>query len=77
MAREYKIEGLARWPKPNERLHLPPVGFMAISEAILKAGVFLPLYQFIDQVLQFFDIVPFQLTSNSYHIIVAFFITFS
>ena len=50
---------------------------MAISEAILKAGVFLPLHPFIDQVFQFFDIIPFQLTLNSYSIIVAFFIAFS
>ena len=49
---------------------------MAISEAILKAGVFLPLHPFIDQVLQFFDIVSFQLSPNSYLVIVAFFITF-
>ena len=53
------------------------MGFMAISKAILKVGVFLPLHPFIDQVLQFFDIVLFQLTLNSYHIIVAFFIAFS
>ena len=49
---------------------------MALSEAILKAGVFLPLHPFIDQVLQFFDIIPFQLTLNSYCIIATFFITF-
>ena len=77
VAREYKLGGLARWPKPDERPHLPPVGFMAISEAILKVGVFLPLHPFIDQVLKLFDIAPFQLTSNSYRIMVSFFITFS
>ena len=31
MAREYKLRGLAHWPKLDERLHLPLVGFMAIS----------------------------------------------
>ena len=74
MAREYRLGGLAHWPKLDEKPHLPYVGFMAISKAISKVGVFLPLYPFIDQVLQFFDIVPFQLTLNFYRIIVAFFI---
>ena len=49
---------------------------MAISEAILKTRVFLPLHPFIDQVLEFFAIVPFQLSPNSYHLIVAFYISF-
>ena len=61
----------------DEGPHLPPISFMALSEAILKAGVLLPLHPFIDQVLQFFDIVPFQLTPNSYCIIMVFFISFS
>ena len=77
VAHEYRLGGLACWPKSDERLHLPPLGFMAISEVILKARFFLPLHPFIDQVLQFFDIVPFQLTLNSYCIIVAFFVAFS
>ena len=42
VAREYMLRNLARWPKSNKRSHLPFIGFMAISEAILKAGVFLP-----------------------------------
>ena len=50
---------------------------MAISEAILKTKVFLPLHSFIDQVLEFFDIVPFQLFPNFYHLIVTFYIAFS
>ena len=50
---------------------------MAISEAILKTGVFLPLHPFIDQVLEFVDIVSFQLSLNSYSLIVAFYIAFS
>ena len=77
MAREYRLGDLVRWPKSDERSHLPPVSFMAISEEILKAGLFLFLHLFVDQVFQFIDIVPFQLTPNSYRIIVAFFITFS
>ena len=49
---------------------------MAFSGAILKAGVSFPLHPFIDEVLQFFDVVSFQLTPNSYCIIVAFYIAF-
>ena len=77
VAHEYRLEDIARWSKQDERLDLPSMDFMAISKAILKARVFLPLHSFIDQVLQFFDIVLFQLTPNSYHIMMAFFITFS
>ena len=76
ITREYKVGNLAGWPNPNKRQHLPPVGFMAFSEAILKAGVFLPLHPFIYQVFQFFDMVPFQLTPNSFRIIIVFFIAF-
>ena len=61
----------------DERLHLLSPRYIAISEAILKSGVFLPLHSFIDQVLEFFDIVPFQLSPNSYRLIVAFYIALS
>ena len=44
---------------------------------ILKIGVFLPLRPFIDQVLEFFNIVLFQLSTKSYCLIVAFYIAFS
>ena len=43
---------------------------------ILKTGVFFSLHPIIDQVLEFFDIVPFQLSLKSYHLIVAFYIAF-
>ena len=43
----------------------------------MKTGVFLPFHHFIEQVLEFFDIVPFQLSPNSYRLIVAFYIAFS
>ena len=61
----------------NERSHHPTRGYMTFSEAILKTGVFLSLHPFIDQVLDHFDIVPFQLPPNSRHLIVVFYITFS
>ena len=43
----------------------------------MKTGVFLFLHPFIDQVLDYFDIVLFQLPPNFYHLIVAFYISFS
>ena len=76
LASEYRVGGLARWPKSDERPHLPPRGFMATSKVILKVRVFLPLHPFIDEVLQFFDIAPFQFNPNFYRIIMAFFIIF-
>ena len=50
---------------------------MTFSEAILKMEVFLPLHPFVVQVLNYFDIVPFQLPPNSHRLIVAFYIVFS
>ena len=50
---------------------------MTFSEAILKTGVYLLLHRFIVQVLNYFDIVPFQLPPNSHHLIMAFYIVFS
>ena len=67
---------LPRWATGDERPHLPLPGYMAISEVILKTRVFLPLHPFIDQVLEFFDIISFQLSLNSYRLIVVFYIAF-
>ena len=50
---------------------------MTFSEAILKMEVFLPLHPFVVQVLNYFDIVPFQLPPNSHRLIVVFYIVFS
>ena len=77
VSREYRLGYLPRWATGDERMHLPPPGYMAISEVILKTGVFLPFHPFIEQVLNFFDIVSFQLSLNSHRLIVAFYIAFS
>ena len=50
---------------------------MTFSEAILETGVFLPLHPFVVQVLDYFDIAPFQLPLNSHCLIVVFYIVFS
>ena len=65
ISHEYRLGHLARWTAGNERSYLPPCGYMTFSETILKTGVFLPLHPFIAQVLDYFDIVPFQLPPNS------------
>ena len=36
ISREYRLRHLPRWATLDERPHLPPLGYMAISEAILK-----------------------------------------
>ena len=68
---------MARWAARNERPHIPPRGYMTSSEAILKMRVYLLLHFFVAQVLDYFDIVPFQLPLNSHRLIVAFYIVFS
>ena len=58
ISREYRLGDIARWPSLNEIPHLPHAGYMAFSEAILKAGLSLPVHPLVDDVLQFFDVVP-------------------
>ena len=77
ISREYRLVHSARWAAQNERLYLPPRGYMTFSEVILKTGVFLPLHPFIVQVLDYFDIIPFQFPPNSHRLIVAVYIIFS
>ena len=74
ISREYRLGNSARWVAWNGRPHLSPSDYMIFSEAIL---VFRLLHAFIVQVLDYFDIVPFQLPLNSYHLIVTFCIIFS
>ena len=50
---------------------------MIFSKAILKTGVYLLLHPFVAQILDYFDLVPFQLPSNSHRLIVVFYIIFS
>ena len=50
---------------------------MTFSKAILKKGVYLSLHPFIAQVLDYFDIAPFQLPPNFHRLIVEFYIGFS
>ena len=74
---EYRLGYLPHWAIGDERPHLPPPSYMAISKAILKTEVFFSFHPFIKHVLGFFDIVLFQLFPNSYRLIVAFYIAFS
>ena len=76
ISHKYRLRYLPSWVAEDERPHLPPLGYMAISETILKIKVFLPFHPFIEQVLEFFDIVLFQLSPNSYRLIMAFYISF-
>ena len=50
---------MARSPSPKDRSHLPPFGYVAFSEVIMKVGASFPFYPFIDDVLQFFNVAPF------------------
>ena len=48
--------------------------YLVFPEEIFKMRVFLPLHPFVVQVLDYFDIIPFQLPPNSHCLIVAFYI---
>ena len=85
ISHEFRLGNSACSAVRNERPHSLPRGYMTFSKAILKTWVFLSLHPFIvlslhpfiAQVLDYFDIVPFQLPSNSHLLIVTFYFVFS
>ena len=76
ISRNFRVGNSASWAAGNKGPHFPPHGYVTFSEVILKTGVYLSLHPFIVQVLDFFDIICFQLPSNSHRLIVAFYIVF-
>ena len=77
IACQYRLREEIHQPSPTDRPHLPPPGFMAFSEAIMRGGGSLPLHPFIEAVLQYFNVAPCKFTLNSFYIIMAFFIVFT
>ncbi|XP_022853220.1 uncharacterized protein LOC111374722 [Olea europaea var. sylvestris] len=53
-------------PEPEERACYPRPGCVAISEAILRAGLRLPIHPFFRLVLRSYGLAPTQLNSNSW-----------
>ena len=48
----------------------------AFSKAIISGGASLPFYPFLVEVLDYFNVVHFQFTLNSFYTMVGFYITF-
>ena len=61
---------------PNDRQHNPLPRMVAFFEAIIQGGVSIPLHPFLVEVLDYFNLVPFQFTPNSIGTMVAFYIAF-
>uniref|UniRef100_A0A803QBF7 Transposase (putative) gypsy type domain-containing protein n=1 Tax=Cannabis sativa TaxID=3483 RepID=A0A803QBF7_CANSA len=67
-------------PMSMQRSHLPftnsaiiPTQNVVVSIPILRCGVILPFHHFVKAILTHYDVSPFQLTPNSYCIILGFY----
>ncbi|PON44694.1 hypothetical protein PanWU01x14_264770 [Parasponia andersonii] len=52
------------------RPHTLPSGIASFSEAVLKSGVHLPLHPYIKSIVDYYRVIPFQLTLNTYRYMV-------
>ncbi|PON79277.1 hypothetical protein PanWU01x14_013930, partial [Parasponia andersonii] len=66
IASSYKIAIPLHLPMEFNRPHTPPHKLASFSEAVLKCGVHLPLHPYIKSIIDYYGVVPFQLTPNTY-----------
>ncbi|PON65586.1 hypothetical protein PanWU01x14_115980, partial [Parasponia andersonii] len=52
------------------RPHTPSRGLASFSEAVLKCDIHLLLHPYIKSIIYYYEIVPFQLTPNTYRYMV-------
>ena len=76
LTRQFYLPAFIIKPSPNDRQHIPHPRMAALSEAIIQGGASLPLYLFLVEVLDYFNVVHFQFTPNSIRTMVAFYIAF-
>ncbi|PON48936.1 hypothetical protein PanWU01x14_233370, partial [Parasponia andersonii] len=72
----YKIAILLRLPIEFNRPHILLRGIASFSEAVLKCGVHLPLHPCIKSIIDYYGVVPFQLTPNIYRYMVGLYILY-
>lgn len=82
---EMKLLSIRRWYRtdaaitilgPEGRLHCPPIGQIASSNMIMQCGVYLPLLPYFKRIIEYYDVSPFQLVPNVYHLMVALYLIF-
>ena len=76
LRRSYQTGATITIPGTENRAHLPPVGQIAMSEPIMRCGVFLPLLPYFCRITEYYGIAPFQLVPNAYRAMVALYIIF-
>ena len=64
IARMYGLQVIE--PTDFERPHVPPIGYVILSELYLQFGVRFPLNPFFVAVLQYFSLTVFQITPNGW-----------
>ena len=63
-------------PGPFKRPHLHHPRMMAFSKVIIWGRASLPLHPLLVEVLEYFNLAPFQFTPNSFHTMVSFYIAY-
>ncbi|KAL2498157.1 Uncharacterized protein Adt_23707 [Abeliophyllum distichum] len=61
-------------PGPNDRADYPPLGCVALNQAVLAAGLRLPFPRIVRKFLREWGIAPTQLCPNGWRIMIGFFI---
>ena len=74
LRRSYRTSATITIPGAGGRAHLPPVGQIAISEVIMRCGVFLPLLPYFCRIIEYYRLAPFQLVPNAYRAMVALYV---
>lgn len=72
----YALAGTLELPSGNQQSN-PPASFSAALETLFRYGFSMPLNSFIEEVLDYFGLAPFQLMVNSYIIIVGMYMAYA
>ncbi|PON63506.1 hypothetical protein PanWU01x14_131700 [Parasponia andersonii] len=76
IVRDYKIDVPLRLPTEFNWPHTSPHGTTSFLDAVLRCGIHLPLHLYIKLVVNYYGVVPFQLTPNTYRYIVGLYILY-
>ncbi|PON42863.1 hypothetical protein PanWU01x14_278410 [Parasponia andersonii] len=76
IVRDYDIDGLLHLSMKFNRPHTSFYRNASFSDAILRCSVYLPLHLYIKSVVDYYSVVPFQLTLNTYRYMVCLYIIY-
>ena len=71
---KYGVE--VAFPQQTGRAHKPPTSHVTISETFLKFGVQFPLHSYFIRILNYYNLIVFQITPNGWAQMIGLFILF-